>query len=643
MNIESYWCIGNLYRQARACQPHPHPLPQMGGGLALTVQIHPGIQNIKYSGTTPPSPLGEGMGVGLTHGCNIYRNRGPILKIYRVITLAICLYICSWNTPALQAQIKTNPAVFKPIAIQMLPTSTGTVKNTGGEPLIGAKVQVVGSEQKGAVTDVDGRYRISWTGTSAQLKFSYTGYKDKTVVVTEAKPAASVVLEAIKISDVIVLGQRATPDNTTSPAPQSPKGPSNNPFYIPAMIQSDLDLAGTHVLNIANTIYRDENIGSGYYYFLPAYYALPWSAASGKYGLQVLYGADGKIRVTAELRPRFREQEIAVARELLQKNIQGKPEQPYGVKALNPMTTAQDMSIEFTNLQQFGIEDKDVAIRPPTDFFDAISITFTTQNIDELMAMFFNNVGLYGDVIVSPAGEGMPERTRIPFYIKIQSPRTLGKLDLGAQTWRRDGWENQTDFPLALSNLNMLKKDNTGYRIYTWSLGDAVVAPGEKILFDAKSIPKGLENDPGVRSVWLDYTPLDCSECNVRVKDTIITGVRPDEQVQPVSITVIVLSPLEFTKANQIRLKIRSVQTTPDGAGASLRELNPVVIKADFTDQPAGNLYMRESTGVSLDYQIQVIMPDGKKYESAWVHHTDRDLILGEQQIRDLIEHFNTN
>lgn len=555
------------------------------------------------------------------------------------LVLAIKLCIGLMNAGTLQAQVRANPGVIKPITMQLLPTSTGTVKNTGGEPLIGAKVQVVGSEQKGAVTDVDGRYRISWTGTSAQLKFTCTGYKDKTVVVTEAKPNASVVLEPIMIRMQTV--PYTNTSGTTPAAPQSPKGPSNNPFYIPAMIQSDLDLAGTHVLNIANTIYRDENIGSGYYYFLPAYYALPWSAASGKYGLQVLYGADGKIRVTAELRPRFREQELAVARELLQKSIQGKPEQPYGVKALNPMTTAQDMSIEFTNLQQFGIEDKDVAIRPPTDFFDAISITFTTQNIDELMAMFFNNVGLYGDVIVSPAGEGMPERTRIPFYIKIQSPRTLGKLDLTSQAWRRDGWENQTDFPLALSNLNMLKKDNTGYRIYTWSLGDVVVAPHEKILFDAKSIPKGLENDPGVRSVWLDYTPLDCSECNVRIKDTIITGVRPDEQVQPAAITVIVLSPLEFTKANQIRLKIRSVQTTPDGA--SLRELSPVVIKADFTDLPAGNLYMRESTGVSLDYQLQVIMPDGKKYESAWVHHTDRDLIIGEQQIRDLIEHFNTN
>ncbi len=555
------------------------------------------------------------------------------------LVLLIILYVGPMNTGALQAQIKANPGLIKPIAIQLLPTSTGTVKNPGGQPLIGAKVQVVGSEQKGAVTDVDGRYRISWTGTSAQLKFSCTGYKDKTVVVTEAKPNASVVLEPITIRMQTV--PYTNTSGTTPAAPQSPKGPSNNPFYIPAMIQSDLDLAGTHLLNIANTIYRDENIGSGYYYFLPAYYALPWSAASGKYGLQVLYGADGKIRITAELRPRFREQELAVARELLQKSIQGKPEQPYGVKALNPMTTAQDMSIEFTNLQQFGIEDKDVAIRPPTDFFDAISITFTTQNIDELMAMFFNNVGLYGDVIVSPAGEDMPERTRIPFYIKIQSPRTLGKLDLTSQAWRRDGWENQTDFPLALSNLNMLKKDNTGYRIYTWSLGDAVVAPGEKILFDAQSIPKGLENDPGVRSVWLDYTPLDCSECNVRVKDTIITGVRPDEQVQPAAITVIVLSPLEFTKANQIRLKIRSVQTTPDGA--TLRELSPLVIKADFTDLSAGNLYMRESAGISLDYQLQVIMPDGKKYESAWVHHTDRDLIIGEQQIRDLIEHFNTN
>ena len=49
-----------------------------------------------------------------------------------------------------------------------------------GEPLIGAQVVVVGTDQ-GAVTDVDGRYRLSLAPGSVDLSVVYLGYADKTV------------------------------------------------------------------------------------------------------------------------------------------------------------------------------------------------------------------------------------------------------------------------------------------------------------------------------------------------------------------------------------------------------------------------------------------------------------------------------
>ena len=49
-----------------------------------------------------------------------------------------------------------------------------------GEPLIGAQVSVVGTDQ-GAVTDVDGRYRISLPPGSYDLRVVYLGYSEKTV------------------------------------------------------------------------------------------------------------------------------------------------------------------------------------------------------------------------------------------------------------------------------------------------------------------------------------------------------------------------------------------------------------------------------------------------------------------------------
>ena len=52
----------------RSCQPHPHPLPQRGGVFAL-------IPIRKIGERMPPSPLGEGMGVGLAQTARFIKNK----------------------------------------------------------------------------------------------------------------------------------------------------------------------------------------------------------------------------------------------------------------------------------------------------------------------------------------------------------------------------------------------------------------------------------------------------------------------------------------------------------------------------------------------------------------------------------------
>jgi hypothetical protein len=59
-----------------------------------------------------------------------------------------------------------------------------------GEPLIGAQVSVVGTDQ-GAITDVDGRYRISLPAGSHDLRVVYLGYGDKTVTGVPVRPDAA--------------------------------------------------------------------------------------------------------------------------------------------------------------------------------------------------------------------------------------------------------------------------------------------------------------------------------------------------------------------------------------------------------------------------------------------------------------------
>ena len=53
-------------------------------------------------------------------------------------------------------------------------TVTGTVTDTGGEPLIGVSVTLQGSNT-GAITDFDGNYSLSNVPADGVLHFSYFG------------------------------------------------------------------------------------------------------------------------------------------------------------------------------------------------------------------------------------------------------------------------------------------------------------------------------------------------------------------------------------------------------------------------------------------------------------------------------------
>ena len=61
-------------------------------------------------------------------------------------------------------------------------TVTGTVIDAeNGDPIIGASIVLKGQKEGGTITDLDGNFSISITGTKALLEISYIGYKKKTV------------------------------------------------------------------------------------------------------------------------------------------------------------------------------------------------------------------------------------------------------------------------------------------------------------------------------------------------------------------------------------------------------------------------------------------------------------------------------
>ena len=110
-----------------------------------------------------------------------------------------------WNFKKLQ---KTFAVLFLlcmiPLGINAQ-TVKGTVSDESGEPIIGATVKVLGSNE-GAITDFDGNYSVK-AASDATLNFSYVGYVSQQVKVG-GKTTINVTLteDNTTLNDVVVIG-----------------------------------------------------------------------------------------------------------------------------------------------------------------------------------------------------------------------------------------------------------------------------------------------------------------------------------------------------------------------------------------------------------------------------------------------------
>ncbi|MGN8070852.1 SusC/RagA family TonB-linked outer membrane protein [Mucilaginibacter sp. 22184] len=82
----------------------------------------------------------------------------------------------------------------------------GTVKDTKGVPAIGATVSEKGNKNT-AVTDINGKFRLSLKGKSGVLTVTYIGYKPQEVTIGSSNEVSVVLEEDLnKLSEVVVVG-----------------------------------------------------------------------------------------------------------------------------------------------------------------------------------------------------------------------------------------------------------------------------------------------------------------------------------------------------------------------------------------------------------------------------------------------------
>ncbi|MEK7257538.1 MAG: hypothetical protein AAB316_22475, partial [Bacteroidota bacterium] len=426
------------------------------------------------------------------------------------------------------------------------------------------------------------------------------------------------------------------------------EGPANLPFEILSQVQSDYEFESYRgILNIFRKVYRDANAKSGYYYFLPAEYNLNWSPDNGQYAFYVSFksageSGRGEAVVTAELKPNITRSDLELARRLLELDVAKDPvAKKYGVKQLISMPLAAPPQISFDQVRNYGVKPEDIIVRTPTDFLDPIVLSWKMDRVDDLLSALFNNVGLNGNLTIRPEGKDMPDIV-IPISLKIDDPKTFGKFEVEASAWRNGGWQNKTDYPLALKNFHVMKLEMVGNerrpKIYTWKMGDAEVPEKASVKFDAALVPAWLDSHPDVEKIWLEYLVKPCQSCNATVREKILGGVSSN-QVNGIEITT--LTPLAFTGGKMIKVKIRSAQADPN----KLRKLQlpTLTVTQDYQTLAGGQLFLDEGESPDFEYSLQIIMEDGSKYESdGWLKCRDLEVVIGEKQIREMVPFFSS-
>ncbi|MEO1010420.1 MAG: TonB-dependent receptor [Bacteroidota bacterium] len=106
---------------------------------------------------------------------------------------------------------KTSHRMPRPSAIPKLlqQAITGTVKDEDGNPLLGASIVEKGTTN-GTTSDFDGNFSIEVSGLPTLLEFSYIGFEDQTLTVSNNQPLEVVMIGSFsELDEIVVTGQGA--------------------------------------------------------------------------------------------------------------------------------------------------------------------------------------------------------------------------------------------------------------------------------------------------------------------------------------------------------------------------------------------------------------------------------------------------
>lgn len=117
-------------------------------------------------------------------------------------------WILAMTLAASQTDAFASAAGTPSVQVAVPPTEgkcTGVVVDNTGEPLIGANVRVVGTEQ-GTITDIDGKFTIDNVKIGAMVEISYIGFTPKQVKFDGKVLNITLTEDATALDEVVIMG-----------------------------------------------------------------------------------------------------------------------------------------------------------------------------------------------------------------------------------------------------------------------------------------------------------------------------------------------------------------------------------------------------------------------------------------------------
>jgi hypothetical protein len=453
----------------------------------------------------------------------------------------------------------------------------------------------------------------------------------------EKKPTATMAVKAVDYR-LITAGLALDKSETDKGA----QGPDNNPIplFEDLTVTKDFEFP-YEITNISMDVFPDKNPASGMFYYLPAAYHLRWTVDEG-YALRVLYGtasADnpGDVRMSATLSPDISKKEIDLISKLLNSYVSRNSGMKFDKLRLIPVKENPTVSFPADLNSQYEITPDKVSVNIASSLREPFQVWVTDNNTkDEMQVSLLEKTGIQGIMSLQPQSENIPE-IKIPVVITLADSRTIGRIDLESKKWRNTPWKNQTPYPLKLKFLHMLLvKDQAGKStpfIYSWNLNDLIVPASASVQFDASNVPSWLDDADMAQRIWLEYSVVDCDECDRAIINTITGGTYGSNSKK---VTFETFQLFDSLDAQFIQIKVRSKQGDPKGE--KIVEFDPLRIYHDNEVAESGQLYVPLEAELSFEYLITIVMKNGNSYKAEdWIRSGEQEIYLGLEAIKNAI------